>query len=86
MCSKIEGRLEHSAPLALEADGVKLVKGEKWNRGDSLGPSPGFDCQSISQCNAILAELWRRDYEKRWGGQAKTRYRLNPPLKCCRPI
>jgi hypothetical protein len=84
MCSKIEGRLEHSAPLALEADGVKLVKGEKWNRGDSLGPSPGFDCQSISQCNVILTgeEIAKNDGE----GQAKTRYRLNPPLKCCRPI
>jgi hypothetical protein len=34
---------------------VKLVRREKWNRGDSLGPSPGFDCQSTSQCNnAIL--------------------------------
>jgi hypothetical protein len=36
------------------------VKREKWNRGDSLDPSPGFDCQSISQCNVILARLEKR--------------------------
>jgi hypothetical protein len=50
MRSKVEERLER--PLALTPDGVKLVKREKWNRGDSLGPSPGspgFDCnQSVS--------------------------------------
>jgi hypothetical protein len=64
MCSKVEGRLE--PPLALEVDGVKLVKRrEKWNRGDSVGPSACFYCQSISQCNVILTgeEIAKNDGE-----------------------